>query len=394
MRLILYTGKGGVGKTSLAASTAVLSADRGHRTLLVSSDLANNLSDIFQRQAGSGIVKLSTNLDLLEINILDEIRENWEAFQEYMTGLLSYLGIEQLVAEEVALFPGTEELFTLTRLLREVESGRYDSIIIDCAPTAGTMRLLTFTDSSTRKMNKLMEVERMILKLLRPAGKRFKSFRAVIPEDALYDTFGKVIEQIGRLGDYLKDPKLATMRLVLNPDPIALAETRRTYTYLALFGFPVDGIFVNKVLPQEFSEGYFSPMHADQQAHLGRIGESFMDTSIFQVPHYGAPPLGAERLLEVGREVFAEKDPSAILSKLHPITFKKEKGRVQLTFTLPGLDKKNLDIGRKENDLILDTGNGVRVVNLPDSLVDSTVEEARYQDPELVIEFSDPMKKT
>ena len=256
-RVILFTGKGGVGKTSIAAATAARAARSGRRTLLVSSDLAHNLADVFDVKLDQGEAMIGEHLHLLEVDVLAEIREHWAGMQSYLTDFLAYLGVDSVVAEEVALFPGVDEVFLLTRILREIEGGEYDLVVMDCAPTAGTLRLLTFTDSASSKLNKLMEVERMILKLVRPIGRRFKNFKAIIPDDEVYETLGEVIADIGRLGEILKDPEHASVRLVLNPDPIAVAETRRSFTYFALFGFPVDAVCVNKLLPAELEDGWF-----------------------------------------------------------------------------------------------------------------------------------------
>ena len=352
--------------------------------------MANNLSDVFERTSQFGYAEVTQNLKILEINILNEIKENWREVQEYMTNFMSYMGLDQMVAEEVALLPGTDEIFTLTRILRELESGNYDTIVMDCAPTASTLRLLTFTDSSAKKMNKLIAVERMILKLIRPAGKHFKNFKAIIPEDAMYNTFEKIIDDIGKLGDYLKNPEISTMRLVLNPDPIALAETKRTYIYMALFGFPVDGIFINKVFPEDCSTGYFSHLYETQQKYLETINNSFLNTSIFPVKYLDDSPTGTTSLLKLGTEVFKNHDPNSILSDVFVVLFEKnnDTNKVSLTLTLPGIDKSKLDIGRKDNELIIDTNVHTRVLSLPDTLANSEVESAKYADEKLVVIFS------
>jgi len=259
MRLILFTGKGGVGKSSIASASAARAAKLGQRTLLVSSDLAHNLSDIFQSSIGERRTELAEHLTALEVNIVDEIRKNWAAIQDYLAGFLAYLGIENAVAEEVALIPGMDEIFLLSRILKEIETGDFDTVIVDCSPTAGTLKLLTFSDTSSTKLNKLVTIERKLLKLIRPFTRRIRSLRNLIPEDDFYQSFSDIIEDIGRLCGILKDPAVASVRLVLNPDRITVAETRRVYTYLNLFGFPVDGIFVNKVLPDDVAEGYFGP---------------------------------------------------------------------------------------------------------------------------------------
>lgn len=390
-RVLLFTGKGGVGKTSIAAATAVKSAVGGAKTLLVSSDFAHNLSDIFQIDLADRAMEVSENLSLLEVNILDEITENWDSVQSYLTQFMAYLGVEAVIAEEVALIPGIEELFLLTRILREIEGGNYDAVIIDAAPTAGTLRLLTFSDTSTKKLNRILNWERQILKLVRPFARRTKLGRELLPEDELYETFGTIIQKIGRLGDLLKDAEKSSIRLVLNPDPIAIAETRRTYIYLALFGFPVDGIFVNKLLPEEVSAGYFSETYRHQQRELMAIHSSFMETRIFLIPYLDTAPLGLNMLKGFGETIYGDEMPLDVLSEPNSVRFEKEDDRVLLTFILPNLDRESLDIGRKEGELIIKAGGYTRVLQLPDTLSRVDIDNASYENERLVVRFEAQM---
>jgi len=388
MRIILFTGKGGVGKSTNACATAALTSTRGQKTLLISSDLAHNLFDIFDVAGGNGKGEISKNLTILEVNILEEIKENWDSIQRYMTDFLTYLEMDRMVAEEVSLIPGMDALFLLTRILREIESGEYDVIIIDCAPTAGTLRLLTLTDSSSNKMNRIIEIERSILKLIRPIGKRIKGIKDILPEDDLYVTFGEIINDIGRLGVILRNPEMSSIRLVLNPDKIAISESKRTYTYFSLFGFPVDGIFVNKLFPAELETGYFQKWCRLQQDQMELLKKSFLETRIFSIKHYNNEPIGLERLEEMGRDIYGELNPAQVLSQVNTVAFKKQKGKVLLSIILPNLDKSSLDIGRKENDLLINAGSYSRVFSLPDTLANVEIDAASYENNVLRIYFS------
>ena len=309
MRLILYTGKGGVGKSSIAAATAVRVAEMGHRTLLVSSDLAHNLSDILDTQVGGQPVIIRQNLTALEVDALKEIRDNWKPVQNYLVGFLAYLGMEDAIAEEVALLPGMDEFFLLTRILKEVESGQYDVVIVDCSPTAGTLRLLTLTDTACTKMNRLIEVERLILKLVRPVTNRINAARGLLPDDDVYGAFEDIIGKIGQLGEILKDPQTSSVRLVLNPDRVALAETRRAFTYFGLFGFPVDGIIINKVLPAELEDGFLHDWFTLQQELLESIDQSFLDVTKFSVTQLDTEPNGAPTLSPQASSIFGDRPP-------------------------------------------------------------------------------------
>jgi arsenite-transporting ATPase len=388
MRLILYTGKGGVGKSSLAAATAVRAAELGRRTLLVSSDLAHNLSDIFEMRVGGGPRRIGENLDCLEIDTLGEIREHWGRAHDYFAGFLAYLGVQDAVAEEVALWPGTQEVFLLTRILAELESERYETVIVDCAPTGGTLRLLTLADTAGTKMNRVLNVERQILRLLRPVTNRFASMRAMVPSDEVYGVLETAIRQVGRLGQILKDPQVSSVRLVLNPDRIALAETRRAFTYFGLFGFPVDAILINKVLPEVLQAGYLHDWYGIQEELLAEIEHSFLDIAQLRVPLFDQEPMGPETLAQMARGFFSEVRPDDFLSRPRTVAWSREEGVDRLTFWLPSADRRQLDIGRKDGALLLTAGSYVRVFSLPDTLADREVTEARFDEGQLTISFA------
>jgi arsenite-transporting ATPase len=389
MHIILFTGKGGVGKSTIAAATALRAAAHGRRTLLVSSDLAHNLSDITEVRIGDFCAPIAENLHALEVDILNEIRENWGPVQDYMADLTAFVGIDSAVAEEAALIPGMDVIFLLTRILREVESGRFDTVIVDCAPTAGALRLLTFTDSAANKMNRMLAIERKIMKLVRPIGKRFRELKPWMPEDDAYQAFEDIIANIGRLGELLKDPAQASVRLVLTPDRIAVAESRRAYTYFGLFGFPVDGIFVNRILPDELADGYLHPWCELQKEQMAVIARSFLDTAIFPIRHLAGEPIGLAQLDALGREIYGEVVPDDVLSKTHTVSIAKEHGKAALVFVVPKLDKSDLDVRRRGTDLLIDMGGHSRIVALPDTLATAEIEAARYDDGRLVITFAD-----
>ena len=321
------------------------------------------------------------------INVLREIREHWGPVQDYFAQFLTYLGMQSVVAEEVALVPGMDELLLLTRILREVEGGQFDTVIIDCAPTGTTLQLLTMTDSSSHKFKQLVELERNILNLIRPVARRIRGVKEILPEDEVYQSLGQMVENIGRLGELLKNPQVSSIRLVLNPDSIAVAETRRSFTYLSLFGFPVDAILVNKVLPEELATGYFAQLVQLQQRELRAIENSFLATRLFHIRHLEASPLGPDSLAEFGEEIYGEEDPGRFFSTCRSVTFGKDGDFVHLTFVLPGLDKDNLDVGQKENDLIITAGDHFRVLQLPDSLVGRDITGAKYEEDRLVVSF-------
>ncbi|MBN1571351.1 MAG: ArsA family ATPase, partial [Acidobacteria bacterium] len=260
--------------------------------------------------------------------------------------------------------------------------------IIDCAPTAGTLRLLTFTDASINKAKVIIKIERNILNLVRPIGKRMKSVKYFLPKDELYITFGKMIDDIGRLGTILRNDEVCSIRLVLNPDKIAIAESKRSYTYFSLFGFPVDAVLVNKLFPVELEEGYFQKWRHLQQEQMKLLHRSFLDTRIISIRHYENEPIGVERLEAMGKDIYGGLDPAAVLSNVNTVTFKKQNGRVVLSFVLPGLDKASIDVGRKDNDLLISAEGYSRVFSLPDTLTNVDIDKAEYNGNRLNIRFA------
>ena len=387
MRLILYTGKGGVGKSSIAIATAVRVAELGRRTLIVSSDLAHNLSDIFGTDVGGRPTPITENLTALEIDPLKEIRENWGAAHDYLAGFLAYLGIEDALAEEMALYPGLDDIFVLARILLEIESDRYDVVVVDCSPTAGTLRHLTLSDSAATKLNKMVDIERKILQLVRPFGKKIKGVRPLIPDDEVYGIFEKLIGKVGQLGEILKNPEVSSVRLVLNPDRVAIAETQRAFTYFGLFGFPMDGIFVNKVLPIALSSGFLHDWYTLQQQLLETIDQSFLDVTQLRVPLLEGEPIGVEALSAMAQGIFEERQPDAVLSSPKSVSLIREGGQYRLSFWLPSLDQSDLDVGQKNAELILTAGGYTRVFSLPDTLLGREITEARFAEGTLNIAF-------
>ncbi|MBN2321743.1 MAG: ArsA family ATPase, partial [Acidobacteria bacterium] len=298
------------------------------------------------------------------------------------------MGMDSVVAEEVALIPGMDVLFLLTGILREIESETYDVVIIDCAPTAGTLHWLTLTDTSGNKAKRIIKVERYILNLVRPIGKRMKSVKNFLPEDELFITIGKMVDDIGRLGVFLRNHEVCSIRLVLNPDKIAIAESKRTYTYCALFGFPIDAILVNKLFPAELETGYFQKWRHMQQEQMKQLHQSFLNTRIISIRHYENEPIGAACLEEMGKDIYGKLDPAAVLSNVNTVKFKKQDGRVVLSIVLPNLDKNAIDVSRKDNDLLITAEGYSRVFSLPDTLAKVEIDQAGYENNRLNIRFA------
>jgi arsenite-transporting ATPase len=338
-----------------------------------------------QQDTDGDAVRLTDSLSVLEINAVKEVRDNWTPAQGYFAGLLEYLGIDDVVAEEVALVPGVDELFMLSRILKELQSDRHDVVIVDCAPTADTLRLLTLSDTACTKFRKLTEAKRTFFKLARPLLRPVKAARHFLPDDEVFDIFDRLIRDVGQLGEILADTSSSSIRLVLNPQRIAIAETRRTFTYFGLYGFGVDAIFINKVLPGELSRGYLNRWYTLEQTLLDEIDQSFLDVARFRVPLLSGEPIGMESLMSMAEKVFGDRSPEEVFSSNSKVSISEQDGKIHLSFPLSGIGKQHLDIGRKDDMLILTAGPHTRVFSLPDTLAPRRVEKAMFEDGKLTL---------
>ncbi|HID26753.1 MAG TPA: ArsA family ATPase, partial [Methanosarcinales archaeon] len=251
MRVILFTGKGGVGKTSVSASTALMCSKLGYRTMVMSTDAAHSLSDSFDMNLTDKPTKITENLFGLEINPQHEIKENWGIIQEYITLFLSSRGINDVVAEELSVFPGMEELFSLIKIKRYNNSKEFDVVIVDCAPTGATLRLLSFPDIIKWYMKHLFNIERKTMKVIRPMANRI--LKVPLPTDEVYESIEDIYKNVEAFSNILSDTTKTTVRLVMNPEKMVIKETHRAFTYLCLYGISVDSIIVNKVLPEDIT---------------------------------------------------------------------------------------------------------------------------------------------
>jgi arsenite-transporting ATPase len=389
MRVVLYTGKGGVGKSTVAAASAVRMAELGRRTLLVSSDLAHNLADIFGSPVGGEPVEAAENLWALEVDTLAEIRKRWRPVQDYCAGLLAYIGMEDAVAEEAALLPGLDELFLLSRVLGEIESRRYDAVIVDCPPTASSLRYFTITDTAHTKIRRISEMKRRFVRLIRPVARQVKLGRTLTPDDDIFTIFDELIDEVARLSAILADPAASSVRLVLNPDRIALNETLRSFTYFALFGLSVDAVVVNKVLPEDLADGYLGEWYALQQGLLGEIEESFFEVARLRSPLMDHEPVGLAALSGMAAGIFGEKAPDAVLSEPDQIRIATEDGRTRITFPLPNVDRDLVDLGCKGEELVVTAGSYRRVFTLPTTLVGCQVVSADFNGGALTVSFGE-----
>ena len=385
MRVVLITGKGGVGKTTVAAATAIRSAELGHRTLVMSTDPAHSLADAFQVKLGDTETSVIDNLDAQQIDSQLRLEESWGPVRDYLTKVFDWSGLEGVEAEELTVFPGMDELFSLATVRDHVASGNYDVIVVDCAPTAETLRLLSLPDVMSWYMDKLFPVSKQVAKVVRPVLSRMSSLP--IADDKVFDTVAMFYDRLDGIREILSDPDITTARLVMNPEKMVIAEAKRTYTYLGLFGYAVDSAIVNRVLPETVTDPYFAQWRQIQKGHLEDVAEAFADVDIRQLRLFDEEMIGIDRLRVVGDELYGDVDPTHRLSEGRPFRIEDEGNDVVLIVGMPFAEHDELDLVRRDHELIVTVGQYRRSIALPDSLKRRNVQRARLADGELRVTF-------
>jgi arsenite/tail-anchored protein-transporting ATPase len=386
-RVVLVSGKGGVGKTTVAAATAVRAAELGHRTLVVSLDRAHNLGDVLGVALGAapkrvrGVARLSA----MEADPQTELGEHAVALQGYFAQLLEWAGIRAVQACEVAVIPGLEELLMLSRLAQLVESGDHDVIVVDLAPTASSLRILSFPELMAGPFGKLVQWERRFMKLARPAAKRL--IDAPLPEEETYEALNRLSEQLGRLRDLLLDPGRALVRLVSIPERVVMEETRSAYTLLSLFGLAVDAVVLNRVLPDELRGGYLDAWTKIQAREIERAKEQLAGLAMLTLRFQKDEVAGAAALSRVAREIYGDADPAAQLAEATPIRFHEQDGEPVLSISLPHASADALDLRERDGELIITLGGWRRQLLLPTSLHGRAVTRARLAGGALHVHF-------
>lgn len=385
MRIILVTGKGGVGKTTVAAATAIRAADFGHRTLVMSTDPAHSLADAYQVQLGDAPTRVVDRLDAQQIDSQQRLEESWGAVRDYLTEVFDWSGLQGIEAEELTVFPGMDELFSLASVRDHVDSGTYDAIIVDCAPTAETLRLLSLPEVMSWYMDKMFPVGRRVARVVRPVMSRMSSMP--VADDQVFDSVARFYERIEGIREILGDPEITSARLVMNPEKMVIAEARRTYTYLGLFGYAVDAAIVNRVLPDVVTDPYFERWREIQAEHLESIEEGFADIDIRRLRLFGEEMVGPDRLRTVGEELFGDTDPTIKLSEGRPFRVEDDGDNVVLIVGMPFVEHSDVDVMRHEHELFVTVGPYRRSIVLPDSLRRRHVLRAKLTEGELRVTF-------
>ena len=387
MRLILYLGKGGVGKTTTAAATAVRAAELGYRTLVVSTDVAHSLADALDAPLGSAPTQLNDKLWGQEINVLDEVREHWGQLRGYLSTLLRRKGVDEVAAEELAIIPGMEEVVSLLHIRRQARDGNFDVVIVDAAPTGETVRLLTMPETFSWYASRVMDWEPATLKIARPLVK------ALVPASDMFATLERLTKGVEALRETLIDPAISSYRLVVNPERMVIKEAQRAATYLALFGYPVDGVVLNRVLPVEQAEGAFmQEMARIQQGYRKMVYDIFSPLPIWESPHYARDLAGIADLSLIGNAMFKDVDPVKVQFQGKTQEIVREGDEYVMKLPLPHVEIGKVSMTKRGDELFIEIGNFRRDMILPTTLAERPAKKAVFRDGVLEVRFGPPEK--
>ena len=384
-RTILYTGKGGVGKTSVAAATARRCAAAGMHTVVLSTDPAHSLSDSLEAELGSEPTPCGDNLLGQEVQAQEEMERNWEAVQEWLGDLLAERGVDSISAEELTVPPGMDELFSLLQIKRHHESGDYDVIVVDCAPTGETLRLLSFPDVARWWLEKVFPWERRVVAAARPFARSFLDVS--LPGDAVFDEVKRLVENLVAMNGILRDRESTSLRLVMNPDRMVIKESMRTFTYLNLYGYLTDAVVVNRVFPEEVEGGYFAGWRALQQEHMELVRSAFAPVPILTAPFFEQEVLGPQMLDRLAGELFAGGEPDALLYEELSQELVAENGRATLRLPIPFVEKADIELKKIGLEVVVRVGQQKRTIILPAALAAYRPQAARFEGGALQVVF-------
>lgn len=393
MRILLFTGKGGVGKTSVATATALRCAELGHPTIVISTDNAHSLGDSLDIDITDHAQQVAPNLWAQETSVSKTIETYWGTIRGWVTALMRWRGMNDIVADEMAILPGMEELANLLYIVGFYESGKYDTIVVDCAPTGETLRLLSFPEVLQWWMDKLFPIERRAASVLRPLLAPI--LRApVVPDEKVFDSIEYLFGELIKMRNILVNPDETSVRLVVNPEKMVVKEAQRTFTYLNLYGYYTDLIVCNRVIPPEVNDSYFAMWKEIQEKNYGLIEEAFAPVPIKNAPLFEQEVTGLKMLRNMAKAVYKDDDPTRIYFHGRARNISKEDGRYTLTLNLPLASKEQISVMQSGDELVVRLGDFRRNITLPHVLIGLPVEEAKFKDGRLKIRFGSRQKET
>jgi arsenite/tail-anchored protein-transporting ATPase len=385
MRIIVHTGKGGVGKTSISAATALRCSEMGLRTIVISTDTAHSLGDSLDVEIGPEPIQLRDNLWAQEVDARYSMDKYWGSFQRYMVALFTQKGVKDIVAEEVTILPGLEEGAHLLWINKYVKEGNFDVLIVDAAPTAETLRLLSLPDVTRWWFERILTLTKGAAKLLRPIAKPLMG--ANLPDKEAFETVESLFKTLDQVRLLLTDSSMSSLRLVINPEKMVIKETQRTYTYLNLYGYATDAVLCNRVLPDTITDPYFAQWKDLQKQNIGLIKEAFGELPLLKAPMFDRDVNGIDMLRRLGDALYGDQNPSEVMFRGQTHQIMPEDGGYRLTVPLPFVDKEDLDLYRSADELTLRVGPYRRNIVLPYALWNLEIGDAKFEESALNIRF-------
>lgn len=386
MRILLFTGKGGVGKSTLAAATACRSAAAGHRTLVLSTDAAHSLADALDVPATGEPTEAAPNLWVQHVDAQERFERSWRDIQGYLLSVLDVAGVDPVAAEELTVIPGAEEVLALLEVRAQARTGEWDVLVVDCAPTAETLRLLALPEALGWYMTRVLPVERRVVKALKPVLTRAAG--VPMPGDSVFDAIERLHAELDDVRGLLTGPE-ASVRLVLTPESVVLAEARRAYTFLTLFGYTVDAAVVNRVFPAGGADAWRSTWVEAQERVLADAADSFAGLDLHTSVYRDVEPVGHEELLDLAAAVYGGDDPLSGSARRPPLDVRHEAGGRVLALPLPLASRDDVRLARKGDELVVSVASYRRLLTLPSGLARLRVAGARVRDGELQVRFVD-----
>ena len=385
MRVILFTGKGGVGKTSVAAATAVRCAAAGYRTVVMSTDPAHSLGDSFDRELGTDPTRVAHNLLAHEVSSLHEMQRHWARLHEYAVEVFSTQGLDEVLADEVANPPGMDEVASLMWIKHYAQRGEHDVLVVDCAPTGETLQLLTFPDAAKWWLDKIYPWSRRAMRVARPVLQPM--MHMPLPSDEVYASLKDLLMDLDGMRKVLTDPEITTVRIVLNLEKMVVKEAKRAYTYLSLFGYVTDAVIVNRILPGELHDELLQKWQRIHQRYQQEVEQSFAGIPIFNVPLFDREVVGEKMLSRMAQAIYGEEDPAQRFAASNPQRIDKDGSDYILTLKVPFVDKSDVDLSRHDGELYVTVGNYRREITLPRVLARRETSGAAIEDGELRVRF-------